>query len=217
MATVETLTRVLEAVETDLPDSVIRRMLDTAEEDVRAILTTAQRALLPVVLWEGDLAPGAGEILFTSDIAAPTAYPILQFEGMVYADTSFVQYHTQSRLFTAGAAGTGTIVPLTEAGASISLESYTATYDASETRIEFTTQSPAGGVSVTRILGLATAALAPATMRSAVTDLVMLAVLYRGIDSERIGQYTVSPSDHHAERAKVLKRLVFTSDESLVA
>ena len=67
MATVETLAQVLEAVETDLPDSVIRRMLDTAEEDVRAILTTAQRALLPVVLWEGDLAPGAGEILFTSD------------------------------------------------------------------------------------------------------------------------------------------------------
>ena len=150
-ATVENLAQVLEAIETDLPNSVLSRFLDTAEEDVRAILTTGQRALLPVVLWEGDLSPVFGSLLETETLATPTVYPILQFDGIVNDGTSAVPYHTQSKLFIEGAVGTDSIIPLTEAGVSVTVEAFTATYNASETAIEFTSTQLAVGVSVTRI------------------------------------------------------------------
>ena len=72
------------------------------------------------------------------------------------------------------------------------------------------------GITITRVLGLQRAAV-PAKLKSAVLDLVQLAVQNRGgITSERVGQYAISPADYHRERDMVLQRLVFAGSESLV-
>lgn len=76
------------------------------------------------------------------------------------------------------------------------------------------TSATSAALTVTRVLGLQQAKH-PARMVNAVMDLVHLAVQYRGIDSERVGQYSVSTSDYHRERNRVLGRLVYASDKSL--
>jgi len=77
------------------------------------------------------------------------------------------------------------------------------------------TSDTTSALTFTKVLGLSQKT-APAHIVQAVIDLVQLAVLQRGIESERVGQYSVKLADYAKERGKVLGRLVYASDESLV-
>ena len=65
MATMVTLSEVLDGLETDLSNKVVQRHVDEAEADVRNYISSTERKTLPVVIWTGRYTPtlGASAIL----------------------------------------------------------------------------------------------------------------------------------------------------------
>ena len=56
-----------------------------------------------------------------------------------------------------------------------------------------------------------------ARQEQAVIDLVQLRVQYDGLQSQRSGSWSGTSREYHLERAKVLSRLLFAGDKSIVA
>lgn len=209
MATILTVKEVLDTVETDLADSVLQRLIETAEDDVREYLTPKQRLTLPTILFD----KGYAVVLGTDDgtLTVPTLgnYPYVRFEGTYgVGDASFML--DTSYLQTAGI-GTVTVTPGRVAAAEFII-----TANTERTELTFDALLTTEPVTITRILGLCTIS-PPSQMVSAAIDLVKLAVPYDGIRSERVGEFSQEKLDLQAERFKVLKRLIFMSDESLIS
>ena len=213
MATIATIADVLEVIETDLSDQALQRLLDTAEQDVRDYSTKTQRATLPVIVWDTDYVLQLGQADGTITVPSLGSYPYVRFEGTVGADAdSFVADTSQLR--TAGS-GTDTIIPVTDGGA-VMASAFVVTANTERTELTIDASGTTEPVTITRILGICTVE-PPIGMRSAVIDLVKLAVEYDILQSERVGQFSEVKKDYHNERYKVLKRLVFASKGSLVA
>ena len=214
MATITTVADVLEAVETDLPDLVISRLLETAEEDVRDYCTTAQRNALPVVITDVDfvILPGVPDQVWTLP-SAVGVYPIVRFEGTVGANAD--PFTAGTTYLTTAGAGTGTITPVTAAGP-VAGGAFVVTADVDRMELTIDATLATEPVTITRLLGICTVQ-PPAVMVSAVIDLVKLALEYDILQSERIGQASETKNDYHDERFKVLKRIVYASKGSLVA
>ena len=209
MATILTVEEVLDAVETDLSDSTLQRLVETAEDDVREYLTPKQRLRLPVILVDQDYALVLGTDDGMLTVPALGTYPYVRFEGTYGANANSFQADTPNFL-TAGS-GTVTVTPGEDANAE-----FTIAANDERTELTFGAGSTTEPVTITRILGICTI-LPPSQMVSAALDLVKLAVPYDGIRSERVGQFSQEKLDLQAERYKVLKRLIFMSDESLIA
>ena len=87
MATLATTAEILESVETDLPDAVLQRMLDTAEADVRDYISVSDRVDLAVEFWSGEYTPALGTDDGILHLPAPICYyPLVRFEGTVDGD-----------------------------------------------------------------------------------------------------------------------------------
>ena len=216
MATFATIEDVLESVETDLSDAVLQRMLDGAEHDVRAYLDAADIALLPVVVWFGSLDIAPGVIATLGLDSGVRDYPIVRFEGTVAQSGETPAFGADARFLETSETGTGDLVPLLADGTPVTTATMTVTVDAADENLTFDTLGTAPVLVITRVLGLHTVET-PAMLVQAVLDLVDLATRYRGIETERTGQYTVTLQDYHTERGKVLQRLIFSGSGSLVA
>ena len=214
MVTIATVADVLEAVETDLPDEVIARLLATAEEDVRDYCTTAQRNTLPVVVTDVAfvILPGVPDQVWTLP-SAVGVYPIVRFEGTVGANDD--PFTADTTYLTTAGAGTGTVTPVTAAGL-IFAGAFVVTADSDRMELTIDATLATEPVTITRLLGICTVE-PPTVMVSAVIDLVKLALEYDIVQAERIGQASETKKDYHNERFKVLKRLVYASKGSLVA
>ena len=214
MATIATVADVLEAVETDFPDNVIERLLETAEEDIREYSTSRQRNTLPVVVTDVDfvILPGVPDQVWTLP-SAVGAYPIVRFEGTVGANAD--PFTADTTYLTTAGAGTGTITPVTAAGP-VAGGAFVVTADADRMELTIDATLATEPVTITRLVGLCTVE-PPTVMVSAVIDLVKLALEYDIVRAERTGQFSETKNDYHDERFKVLKRLVYASKGSLVA
>ena len=214
MATFATIADVFKALETDLPDSVLQRHLDTAEDEVRQYLTEKQRATLPVVLWDGRYVPALGESDGRLTLhESALSYPWVRLEGTVAEDGEMPAFSADTDKLEAPG-GTSSLVPTTADGAIVETASFNVAVDETGKAFTINTTDTATAVVFTRVLGLQQPTH-PARIVSAVIDLVELAVQCRGIRAKRVGQYSITLADYDAERAKVLGRLVYASGESL--
>ena len=215
-AVLVTISEVLEAVETDLPDAALQRIIDGAEDDIRHYLSKDQLASLPVIVWEGRYTPSLG--VPDGSLTLPESvlgFPLLRFEGTVVLNTETPTYTADTEeLVVAG--GFDTITPVTAEGITVAEGAFVATIDSTGLILTVDTLLTTAAVTVTRILGLQ-ATNYPVQMVIAVMELVQLGVLRRGINTERVGQYTVSLKDYRQERGNVLARLLFSSGDSLAA
>ena len=217
MATIATVADVLEAVETDLPDAVLQRMLDTAEDDVRNYLTATARDNLPVVVWSGHHSPTLGVADGSLTVPASVrSYPIIRIEGTVVYDEETPAFTADTQKLAKDESGAEALTPVTRGGVSVAAGRFEIEVDDAGTELGFDTTDTTAAVVITRILGLQQANPPPQWV-SASLDLVELAVRYKGIDTERVGQYSVTLSDYHRERARVLGRVVYTSAASLAS
>ena len=227
MATLATIADVLASIETDLPDSVLGRMLDSAEEDVRAYVSATERAALPVVIWTGRYTPALNSD--TGKLTVPNSIrvcPITRFEGTVTVDGSPVSFMADTEALAEPldpddpnppANLTATLTPVTVDGDEVAAGAFGVTVEVANGKVlTFDTTATTAAITLTRILALTTSVV-PAKYQSATLDLVALAVLRRGISSERVGQYSMVLADYHQQRAAVLQRLLFASGSSLVA
>lgn len=212
-ATIATLAEVLEAVETDLPDGVLQRYINDAEAAVRKQLTVKERATLPVIVWAKRYSPALGS---SADLTLPSsilAYPWVRFEGTV-------EYDSGTPLFTADTeeldedGGSDTITPVTADGIFITDGAVVATIDSTGKELTLDATATTAALTFTRILGLQEQEH-PVDYVSAVLDLVELAVLNRGFDTERVGQYSVQMRDYQTEKWAILRRVVFSGSESV--
>ena len=214
MSTIATVAEVLDAVETDFPDSVLQRMLDAAEEDVRDHLTSTEQAKLPVVIWTGRYRPALNAA--DGSLTIPTsilACPIVRFEGTVAHNGATPAYTADTEELDEDG-GSDTLTPILADDTEVAAGAYTVTIDDTGKVLTVDTTGTTAAVTITRILGLQQAN-PPARWVSATIDLVELAVRYRGVKMERVGQYDVTLADYHQERGRVLGRLVYASDKSL--
>ena len=214
MATIATVADVLEAVETDLPDSVLLRLLDSAEQDVRIFITKDERATLPLVVWEGRYTPALGMADGSLTVRGSLfTFNYIRFEGKVTVNGEQVDYTADTEaLDTDG--GSDTITPVLADDTEVAAGAFVATIDSTGLILTIDTTLTTAAVSIRRILGLAQ--LAPsARYVQAVLDLVKEGTLYRGIKTERVGQYDATLLDYHQERGKILGRLVYQGGESL--
>ena len=205
----------LEAVETDLPDNVLQRLLDTAEEDVHRVSSRTERECLPLVVWTGSYTPTLGQP--DGSLALPISilgFPIVRFEGTVEVGADNPTYQDDTEALDVDG-GTDTITPVTPDDTGVTAGAYVLTIDSTGQALTVDTTLTTAAVTITRILGLQTA-VPPFNAVSAVIDLVKVGVIYRGLVNEQTGQYSVVFSGYHAERAKILGRLIFASSESLV-
>ena len=166
MATIVTVQEVLDASETDLPDSVLQRLIDTAELDVRKYLTPKQRLTLPTILFDKGYVVVLGTDVGTLAVPALGAYPYVRFEGTYGTGATSWTTDTEN-LLTAGS-GAVTLTP----GGVAAAEFIIAAND-ERTLLTFDALLTTEPVTITRILGLCTI-LPPSQIVSAVIDLVKL-------------------------------------------
>jgi len=215
MATIATVAEVLEIVETDLSDATIQRYLDSAEEDVRDYISSDERKTLPVVVWTGKFTPTLGAA--DNSLALPASirtYPMARFEGTVAYDGGTPAYTVDTEELEKDESGEDTLTPVTTDGDSVAAGGFHVEIDPTGKALTVDATSTTAAVTITRVLGLQQS-VHPVKLAQAVIDLAQLAVRQRGVKSERVGQYSVSLADFHAERNKVLGRLVYASDKSL--
>ena len=113
MATLLTVADVLELVETDLPDSVLQRYLDAAEEDVREYVTSDERKTLPAIVWSGSFTPDLGEAEVELTLSsALNAYPRARFEGTVADDGAHPTFRADTLELEKDESGADTLTPL---------------------------------------------------------------------------------------------------------
>ena len=213
MADLTTVQDIRDAVETDLPDSVLQRLIDTAETDVRGYMSADQLMTLPTVLLDGALVITPGDTL---TLATPSGslgnYSILRFEGTAAGES----WTLDTRAFVAsGAAVTSTITPASSTGPIVGAE-FELTGNDYRTEFMFDGTATTVEVTVARVIGFQTVE-PPIEVVSVIIDLVKLAVDYDLVSTERVGQYSETKKDYSNERYKVLKRVLFASGESLVA
>ena len=216
MATMATVAEVLEAIETDLPDRVLQRYLDGAEDDVRQYLTLTERCKLPATVWQGQfpLILGAEDVLTVP--SSVRGFPYVRFEGIVTVGGSAQSFTADTPLLETDAAGTGTVTPIAADGTVVTAGAFVVSVDEDGTSLTFDATATSAPLFVQRILGLQSTSH-PALVVNAVMDLVQLNVVYRGLRNERVGQYGAGFLDFHEQRGRVLERLVYASNESLVA
>lgn len=209
-----TVAQVLEAVETDLPDAVLTREVATASEDIRTYLPEAHIDLLPTIVWQGDYMPDLGvtdnEITLDSSILG---YPQFRLEGDVTISGDPHTFTVDTTMLTSAGA-TDILTPVLADRTTVAGGTFNVEIDAAGTTLTIDTTSTTNVLRFTHAEGLQDQ-IAPPRIESAVLDLVMLAVQYRGIDTERVGQYNVALKDYHTERGKVLARLVLASGVSV--
>ena len=210
MSTLTTVAAVLEQVETDLPDTALQRLLETAEVDVRSYASKVERASLPAVVW--DIGYDAAIGVSDGSLTLPTSirgYPIARFEGRITpASGDPVSFELDTPDLETDESGTATLA-LTDAGTfdvTVSEDGLTLTIDTTSATKTFT---------LDRLLGLQTGSPPPPYV-SAVIDLVKLGAQYEGPESERTGSYTVTFADYHRERNRVLERLMFSGNGSIL-
>lgn len=217
MATLLTVADVLELVETDLPDSVLQRYLDTAEEDVRDYVTSDERKTLPVEVWTGSYSPTLGDADGSLTLpAAINGYPVVRFEGTVAHDGATPKYTVDTKELEEDESGSDTLTPVTANDGEVTAGAFEVSIDSTGKILTVDTTDTTAAITITRVMGLQQSTH-PVKFVQAVLDLVQLAVIRRGVESERVGQYSISPADYHKERGKVLTRLVFASGESLAS
>ncbi len=213
MATLATVAEVLEQVETDLPDAVIQRYLDAAEADLRDYVSSDELKTFPVSIWSGRFMPTLGEA--DNDLrllASPRGYPITRITGTV-GDAGF---HADTEELQTDESGLDLIVPVTTAGVRTPTGTFSVEISENGEVLTFDATHATAALTITNVDGLQQA-VHPPKMVQAVMDLVQLALRQRGVKSERVGQYDVTLADYHEERNKVLSRLVYASDKSLVS
>ena len=216
MATLATIADVLDSVETDLSDRTLQRLIDSAEEDVREYLTSTQRSCLPIIVWTGRYTPALGVPDGSLTLASPIlGYPIVRFEGTVVESGAAVPYAADTVALDQDG-GTDTLMPVTADGMDVPDGAFVVTIDSTGLILTVDTTLTTAAVTVNRVLGLQTA-IPPSKIITAVLDLVKVAVIYRGITTEEVGQYEVTQADYHSERGKILRRLIYASDASLAA
>ena len=214
--TLATIADVLEWVETDVSISALGRHLETAEEDVREHLTSTQRACLPIIVWTGRYTPALGVPDGSLTLRSPIlSYPIVRFEGTVVEGGATVAYAVDTVALDQDG-GTDTLTPVTADGMDIPDGTFVVTIDSTGLILTVDTTATTAAVTVSRVLGLQTA-VPPSKVVTAVLDLVKVALIYRGITTEEVGQYEVTQADYHSERGKILRRLIYASDASLAA
>ena len=212
MARLATLADVLAAVETDLPDEVLEVLIDTAESEILTFLPDDDLACFPSVLWSGyhDVTETEADDLEVDPSVHD--YATTRIEGIVTTASGPQAFVIDAEL--RDGLNEVAVTPRTSLGTLIENAAFTITISADGETLGF--DRITGTFVLTRILGI----LAPervAVFRKAVYDLVRLSALYRGYDRERIGQYEAYPSDFHAERGKVLGRLIYGGGVSLVS
>lgn len=215
MSTIATVADVLAALETDLPDSVLQRYLDTAEDDIRAYLPATNRTALPVVVWTGKYTPILGEA--DGSLTLPSSirgYPLVRFEGTVAQASETPSYAVDTDQLQTAESGTATITPVVD-DVAVAAGAYDVAIDDTGLILTVDTSATTAAVTITRILGLQTAA-PPARYLDAVLSLVEISTRPRGIASKRVGQYGTTFMDPETARFKVLGRLVYASDESIL-
>ena len=214
MVTIISLAEVLNAIETDESEAVIALYLDAAEEDVRAYLSAKQLKQLPVIAWRGNRALILGMANQELELVCPiNEFPVVRFEGKVTVSGEAVDYTADTEDLNDDG-DTATLTPLTASG-SISDGAYVVETDADGVDLTIDATSTTAAVTITRVLGLQNTLSASARYTAAILDLVKLSVLYSGLRTERVGQYSASRNDYQTERMNVLSRLVLAGGASL--
>ena len=128
-ATIATLAEILESVETDLPDGVLRRYLNEAEVAVRTQLTTRELATLPVVVWTGRYTPALGGFCRPDVALLDSRVPLgeIRGDGCLELGDSACSLRNTDALDTDG--GSGTIKPMTADGTFVTTGAVVVTID----------------------------------------------------------------------------------------
>ena len=214
MATLATVAEVLEFVETDLPNAVIQRFLDAAEEDARVALGSEGGKTLPTVLWQGVFAPALAMSTALTILESVSGYAYTRIEGTVEYNSERQVFTADTQEFLSGQSLTTTITPITEDGVSVSDGEFTLTVDTSGKVFTFDLTTTTAAIRITRILGLRTISQS-ASFKVAVLDLVRISLDYRGLEEEQTGEYEATWRNYHAERSQILLRVLFNGVDSL--
>ncbi len=216
MAAITSIYDIAQRVETDLSDAVLLQLAETASQDVHDHLPAAARsASFPVTVWTGIYqAPTSANLsiaypFLSGDVdGLMGGYPAIRILG-TFVDSMF---HADSTFLANGVTGTSDMVPVTREGAQAA-RLFRLTM-ADNGALLLSTTRP---MTVMRVYGYRVYPL-PAAWVSAGSDLGALAAQHRiGLQSERVGQYSMTAKDYHRERAETLKRVKFASGATLVA
>ena len=216
MSRLVTVRDVLDAVETDLQDSVLSDYIEDAEADLTEYLSSTERSSLPVQYWSGAIRLDGVTTTGQAEAGTVRSATAVRIAGFTDNGGVRVAFYVDTNALNSSGSGTADLIPILSSGTAYSAGAFTASVDP-QGEITFTWTGTAAYIEITSIVGQAILGrVGYPQYRKAVLDLVRLAVRYTGVQTERVGDYSETLRDYHDERNKVLARLVYAGSTSLV-
>ena len=127
MSRLVTVRDVLDAVETDLPDSVLSDYIEDAEADLTEYLSSTERSSLPVQYWSG--AVRLDGVTPTGEAEAGTVRSANAVRIAGFTDNGGVRtaFYVDTNALNSSGSGTADLIPILSSGAAYSAGAFTVT------------------------------------------------------------------------------------------